>query len=120
MHPLMSHYAPFFFGVIELSSIPLVVVDVFSRFLMATPLKTLKQSTVSNALAKIFEENGNPGRCDTDGGKEFEGETEKMFEERGVAHSVKSKYGINNIRDLFGHKVDLQMIKTNPICRLGF
>lgn len=29
-------------------------------------------------------------------------------------------YGINNIRDLFGHKVDLQMIKTNPICRLGF
>lgn len=28
-------------------------------------------------------------------------------------------YGINNIRDLFGHKVDLGLIKTNPICRLG-
>jgi phenylalanyl-tRNA synthetase alpha chain len=27
-------------------------------------------------------------------------------------------YGIDNIRDLFGHKVDLSMIKTNPICRL--
>ncbi|CAN6476931.1 unnamed protein product [Victoria cruziana] len=27
-------------------------------------------------------------------------------------------YGINNIRDLFGHKVDLRLIKTNPICRL--
>eukprot|EP01018_Ginkgo_biloba_P025294 Gb_38998 [translate_table: standard] len=28
-------------------------------------------------------------------------------------------YGIDNIRDLFGHKVDLNLIKTNPICRLG-
>ncbi|KAI4378510.1 hypothetical protein MLD38_015979 [Melastoma candidum] len=29
-------------------------------------------------------------------------------------------YGIDNIRDLFGHKVDLGLIKKNPICRLGF
>ncbi|KAL5981179.1 hypothetical protein ACLOJK_029100 [Asimina triloba] len=28
-------------------------------------------------------------------------------------------YGIDNIRDLFGHKVDLSLIETNPICRLG-
>ncbi|KAK9286433.1 hypothetical protein L1049_014830 [Liquidambar formosana] len=28
-------------------------------------------------------------------------------------------YGIDNIRDLFGHKVDLGLIKKNPICRLG-
>ncbi|XP_022747034.1 phenylalanine--tRNA ligase alpha subunit, cytoplasmic isoform X2 [Durio zibethinus] len=28
-------------------------------------------------------------------------------------------YGIDNIRDLFGHKVDLSLIKRNPICRLG-
>ncbi|KAH7282164.1 hypothetical protein KP509_35G015800 [Ceratopteris richardii] len=28
-------------------------------------------------------------------------------------------YGIDNIRDLFGHKVDLKMIESNPICRLG-
>ncbi|XP_068655950.1 phenylalanine--tRNA ligase alpha subunit, cytoplasmic isoform X2 [Aristolochia californica] len=28
-------------------------------------------------------------------------------------------YGIDNIRDLFGHKVDLNLIKTNSICRLG-
>ena len=28
------------------------------------------------------------------------------------------KYGISNIRDLFGHKVDLEMVKRNPICRL--
>ncbi|XP_028404568.1 phenylalanine--tRNA ligase alpha subunit-like [Dendronephthya gigantea] len=28
------------------------------------------------------------------------------------------KYGLSNIRDLFGHKVDLEMVKRNPICRL--
>ncbi|EFH44076.1 predicted protein [Arabidopsis lyrata subsp. lyrata] len=28
-------------------------------------------------------------------------------------------YGIDNIRDLFGHKVDLGLIKRNPICRIG-
>ncbi|KAK4258648.1 hypothetical protein QN277_005075 [Acacia crassicarpa] len=28
-------------------------------------------------------------------------------------------YGIDNIRDLFGHKVDLGLIKRNSICRLG-
>ena len=28
-------------------------------------------------------------------------------------------YGIDNIRDLFGHKTDLDMIQSNPICRLG-
>lgn len=28
------------------------------------------------------------------------------------------KYGINNIRDLFGPKIDLRIIQNNPICRL--
>ncbi|PON57874.1 Phenylalanyl-tRNA synthetase, class IIc, alpha subunit [Parasponia andersonii] len=28
-------------------------------------------------------------------------------------------YGIDNIRDLFGPKVDLGLIKKNPLCRLG-
>lgn len=28
-------------------------------------------------------------------------------------------YGISNIRDLFGHKADLGLIKKNPICRIG-
>lgn len=28
------------------------------------------------------------------------------------------KYGISNIRDLMGHKVDLAMVYANPICRL--
>lgn len=30
------------------------------------------------------------------------------------------RYGIENIRDLFGHRVDLKAIQTNPICRLTF
>ncbi|XP_061705112.1 phenylalanine--tRNA ligase alpha subunit [Cydia pomonella] len=29
------------------------------------------------------------------------------------------KYGLNNIRDLVGPRVDLQMVHTNPICRLN-
>jgi phenylalanyl-tRNA synthetase alpha chain len=28
------------------------------------------------------------------------------------------KYGISNIRDLVGHKIDLHLIQDNPICRL--
>ncbi|KAJ3313077.1 hypothetical protein HDV04_002394 [Boothiomyces sp. JEL0838] len=28
------------------------------------------------------------------------------------------KYGLNNIRELFGHKLDLEMVARNPICRL--
>lgn len=28
-------------------------------------------------------------------------------------------YNIDNIRDLFGHKVSLSMVKRNPVCRLG-
>ncbi|KAJ4890847.1 putative phenylalanine--tRNA ligase alpha subunit [Raphanus sativus] len=28
-------------------------------------------------------------------------------------------YGVDNIRDLFGHKVDLKLIERNPICRVG-
>merc|ERR1711862_1024005 len=28
------------------------------------------------------------------------------------------KYGIDNIRDLVGHKVDLDMVQNNPLCRL--
>jgi len=27
------------------------------------------------------------------------------------------KYGINNIRDLFGYKVNLKMVRNNPIAR---
>ena len=29
-------------------------------------------------------------------------------------------YGVDNIRDLFGTKVNLSMIKANPICRIGW
>lgn len=28
------------------------------------------------------------------------------------------KYGINNIRELVGHRVNLQMVYDSPLCRL--
>jgi phenylalanyl-tRNA synthetase alpha chain len=28
------------------------------------------------------------------------------------------RYGISNIRELFGHKIDLEMVQQSPICRL--
>ena len=28
------------------------------------------------------------------------------------------KYGLNNIRELVGHKVNLEMVYKNPLCRL--
>lgn len=28
------------------------------------------------------------------------------------------RYGINNIRSLVGHKVDLRLVYSNPLCRL--
>jgi phenylalanyl-tRNA synthetase alpha chain len=28
-------------------------------------------------------------------------------------------YGINNIRDLFGSKMQIDTVKNNPICRIG-
>ena len=28
------------------------------------------------------------------------------------------KYGLNNIRDLVGHKVNLKMVYDNPLCRI--
>jgi phenylalanyl-tRNA synthetase alpha chain len=28
------------------------------------------------------------------------------------------RYGINNIRDLVGHKLSMDFVKNNPICRL--
>ena len=29
------------------------------------------------------------------------------------------KYGIDNIRDLCGHKIDLEMVYNNPVCILN-
>ena len=28
------------------------------------------------------------------------------------------KYGIKNIRELVGHKVNMEMVHNNPLCRL--
>ncbi|KAI8344589.1 tRNA synthetases class II core domain (F)-domain-containing protein [Chlamydoabsidia padenii] len=36
----------------------------------------------------------------------------------GLERPTMVKYGINNIRDLLGHKVNISMIKEYPVCRL--
>lgn len=45
--------------------------------------------------------------------------TPPLFDVRAQERPTMILYGIDNIRDLFGHKVNLSMIKRNPICRLG-
>jgi len=35
----------------------------------------------------------------------------------GLERPTMIKYGINNIRDLFGYKVNLKMVRNNPIAR---
>ncbi|NXQ19267.1 SYFA ligase, partial [Peucedramus taeniatus] len=36
----------------------------------------------------------------------------------GVGGPTMIKYGINNIRELVGHRVNLQMVYDSPLCRL--
>lgn len=36
----------------------------------------------------------------------------------GLERPTMVKYGISNIRDLLGHKVNIAMIKEYPVCRL--
>ncbi|KAK3805316.1 MAG: tRNA synthetases class II core domain (F)-domain-containing protein [Benniella sp.] len=36
----------------------------------------------------------------------------------GLERPTMIKYGLDNIRELLGHKVDLDMIQSNPACRL--
>ena len=40
----------------------------------------------------------------------------KVIHNYGIANGI--NYGINNIRDLVGHKVNLKMVYENPICRI--
>jgi hypothetical protein len=41
-----------------------------------------------------------------------------MYFRFGLERPVMIKYGLSNIRDLVGHKLDLNFVRTNPVCRL--
>ena len=72
----------------------LTVIDIFSRFAWARPLKNKKGETVAQAFQDIFSEGRIPKRVQTDQGREFENHhVRALFEEHGIElFSVKSPH----------------------------
>lgn len=72
----------------------LTVIDIFSRYAWARPLKSKRGDEVANAFKDIFEEGRIPKRIQTDQGKEFENRhVLALFREHNIElFSVKSAY----------------------------
>ena len=72
----------------------LTVIDLFSRYAWARPLKNKSGSEVASAFKSIFDEGRIPKRIQTDQGKEFENrQVRKLFQEHNIElFSVKSAY----------------------------
>ena len=72
----------------------LTVIDIFSRYAWARPLRNKSGKEVAAAFKDIFEEGRIPKRIQTDQGKEFENrEVRKLFHEHDIElFSVKSAY----------------------------
>jgi hypothetical protein len=72
----------------------LTVVDVFSRYAWAWPLKSKTGAELVGAFTKIFHSTSPPHLLQTDQGKEFENKTFQAFLQRHAVHhfSVKSAY----------------------------
>ena len=72
----------------------LTVIDLFSRYAWARPLKTKRGEEVAAAFTSIFREGRIPKRIQTDQGKEFENRhVRALFEKHGIElFSVKSAY----------------------------
>ena len=72
----------------------LTVIDIFSRYAWARPLKNKSGKEVSAAFKDIFREGRIPKRIQTDQGKEFENrEVRNLFNEHNIElFSVKSAY----------------------------
>ena len=72
----------------------LTVIDIFSRYAWARPLKTKSGKEVTAAFKDIFREGRIPKRIQTDQGKEFENRNiARLFNEHGIElFSVKSAY----------------------------
>ena len=72
----------------------LTVIDLFSRYAWARPLKTKHGAGVAAAFKSIFEEGRIPKRVQTDQGKEFENKhVRQLFQQHDIElFSVKSAY----------------------------
>ena len=65
----------------------LTVIDCFSRFALALPIKRKNGVEVAAALRKAFDSMGNPRKFHTDQGKEFyNSHVKELLLERGVHH----------------------------------
>ena len=65
----------------------LSIIDCFSRFALAIPLKSKQGSEVLRGLEKAFKEMGVPSKFQTDHGKEFYNQhVSKFLNEQGVIH----------------------------------
>ncbi len=73
----------------------LVVADVFSRYVWATPLKEKTQATVAAAFKSIMASGRTPAEVDSDGGAEFSGLFDSLLREKGIAHRVKGTKQLN-------------------------
>jgi len=72
----------------------LTVIDLFSRYAWARPLKSKRGKEVAEAFADIFKEGRIPKRIQTDQGREFENrEVNALFQQHNIElFSVKSAY----------------------------
>ena len=72
----------------------LTVIDIFTRYAWARPLKTKRGKEVAEAFKDIFREGRIPKRVQTDQGKEFENkEVKSLFRQHDIElFSVKSAY----------------------------
>lgn len=71
----------------------LVMVDCFSKFLWAKPLRNKEAPTVIEALTEIFLNDGFPTILQSDGGKEFTAkESQEWYKANGIQHRVGRAY----------------------------
>lgn len=72
----------------------LTVIDIFSRYAWASPLKTKRGEDVADAFKSIFDEGRIPKRVQTDQGREFENRhVRSLFDQHNIElFSVKSAY----------------------------
>ena len=76
----------------------LVVIDVFSRFTWAVPLKAKTQAAVTAGFQGILTQTRRkPGEVDSDGGAEFSGLFNGLLEDKGIAHRTKNAKQINSL-----------------------
>ena len=96
----------------------LTVIDIFSRFAWARPLKTKRGDEVAAAFRNIFQEGRIPKRIQTDQGKEFENRhVRELFAEHNIElFSVKSAYKaamVERFNRTLKHKLWRYLTSTN-------